>query len=236
MVSYIPLPVVAGYLAYVGYFCIAAGMAQGTSLSISGPETWPTLFENPSAWPQAAVTAALAAGVFVALRVCSSAAALPAVLTAVPILWYVMLGVVTWWSGHTWSHTVHWLADHNWTAEVPESDGQPLWEVWSRAKPCWQHARSMLAADVTVLLSILHHTGSAMAKLQHRHCQVSEACAARLVPNVKCRMPSVFKPTCDCRCTSCTTWCHSPGTTLAGWLWHTSCPPCWSFALCAALA
>ena len=40
LVAYIPLPVVAGYLAYVGYFCVAAGMSQGTRLEIRGPLTW----------------------------------------------------------------------------------------------------------------------------------------------------------------------------------------------------
>ncbi|GFH14135.1 uncharacterized protein HaLaN_10132, partial [Haematococcus lacustris] len=40
MVQYVPLPVVGGYLGYVGYFCLAGGVALGTSTQISSLGSW----------------------------------------------------------------------------------------------------------------------------------------------------------------------------------------------------
>jgi hypothetical protein len=43
LVQYVPLPVVGGYLGYVGYFCLAAGVGLGTSTHIEGFATWTAL-------------------------------------------------------------------------------------------------------------------------------------------------------------------------------------------------
>ena len=131
-VSYIPLPVVAGYLAYVGYFCFAAGMAQGTALAIGSPATWLLLVQHPEALPKAAATLACACVIFWAVHFWKSAAALPAVLTIVPVLWYTAMWVVTAVAGVPWSAAVQWLADHDWTAAVPDSAGQSVAEVRRR--------------------------------------------------------------------------------------------------------
>ena len=34
MVQYVPLPVVGGYLGFVGYFCMAGGTGLGTGLQV----------------------------------------------------------------------------------------------------------------------------------------------------------------------------------------------------------
>lgn len=128
-VSYIPLPVVAGYLAYVGYFCLAAGVGQGTALPIGAPDTWPLLWQHAAALPKAAATFGCAGAIFWAVHMWRSPAALPAVLMAIPVLWYAALGATVWLRGLRWADAVQWLADHEWTAAVPESGGQPIWEV-----------------------------------------------------------------------------------------------------------
>merc|ERR1719414_2098955 len=38
-VQMLPLPVVGGYLGYIGYFCLAAGLAIGSGKDITGPAT-----------------------------------------------------------------------------------------------------------------------------------------------------------------------------------------------------
>ena len=35
--QYVPLPVVGGYLGYVGYFCLAAGVSQACNVEASAP-------------------------------------------------------------------------------------------------------------------------------------------------------------------------------------------------------
>ena len=49
LIAYIPLPVVAGYLGYVGYFCLAAGAAQSSGQPISSLPSW-LLLLSEDAW------------------------------------------------------------------------------------------------------------------------------------------------------------------------------------------
>lgn len=44
LVQYVPLPVVGGYLGYVGYFCLAAGIGLGCSTTINTFSSWANLF------------------------------------------------------------------------------------------------------------------------------------------------------------------------------------------------
>lgn len=48
--AYIPLPVVAGYLGYLGYFCIVAALAQVTGLPISSPVSMGLVVTHPERW------------------------------------------------------------------------------------------------------------------------------------------------------------------------------------------
>ncbi|CAJ1327312.1 unnamed protein product [Effrenium voratum] len=45
-VQMLPLPVVGGYLGYIGYFCFAAGLAIGTGKEVNGPETLLQLWDH----------------------------------------------------------------------------------------------------------------------------------------------------------------------------------------------
>jgi MFS superfamily sulfate permease-like transporter len=131
VVSYIPLPVIAGYLAYVGYFCFAAGVAQGTALAIGAPDTWMLLWQHPETLPKVGATALVAVIIFFAVHRWKSPAALPTVLIVFPVLWYLGMWLVVSLKGLVWEDAVHWLADHQWTAAVPKTSGEPIWEVHS---------------------------------------------------------------------------------------------------------
>lgn len=43
LVQYVPLPVVGGYLGYVGYFCLAAGIGLGCNTTINTFTSWGNL-------------------------------------------------------------------------------------------------------------------------------------------------------------------------------------------------
>lgn len=47
-VQYIPLPVMGGYLGFVGYFCIASGIGLGCSQDISSLISWVSIFNKDS--------------------------------------------------------------------------------------------------------------------------------------------------------------------------------------------
>ena len=49
-VRLLPLPVVGGYLGYIGYFCLAAGLSVTTGEQIQGPDTYHRLFQYALVW------------------------------------------------------------------------------------------------------------------------------------------------------------------------------------------
>ena len=44
-VSYLPMPVISGYLAFIGLFCLQAGFSLSTGLSVASPSQWGQLWE-----------------------------------------------------------------------------------------------------------------------------------------------------------------------------------------------
>lgn len=45
-VSYLPMPVIGGYLAFIGYFCIEAGIGLAISQNIMSIQDWLILFQS----------------------------------------------------------------------------------------------------------------------------------------------------------------------------------------------
>lgn len=132
LVAYIPLPVVAGYLGYLGYFCVAAAFAQVTALPISAPPSFFLLIlpKNLATVPNSLALIACCAVLMTGVRVWRSPAALPTLLVAIPAFWYAVLGVVTLAGGVPWADMMEWLQDHHWVERPPaESRPQPFWEV-----------------------------------------------------------------------------------------------------------
>mmetsp|Transcript_115968 Transcript_115968/g.334891 ORF Transcript_115968/g.334891 Transcript_115968/m.334891 type:complete len:907 (+) Transcript_115968:54-2774(+) len=91
-VQLLPLPVVGGYLGYIGYFCLAAGASLGTGLDVEGFGTWGQfLVPDAELLTKLVLTIVFAYLLYyIAYRV-ENVAALPAVLVATPILFFVVL-------------------------------------------------------------------------------------------------------------------------------------------------
>ena len=91
-VSFLPMPVVGGYLAYIGYFCILAG----TSLCISQPMMdlgdWALLFDKSNL---VLAIPGLATGVVLTLisRMATNSGTLPLVMVAIPAAFYVIISL-----------------------------------------------------------------------------------------------------------------------------------------------
>ncbi|CAB9521784.1 solute carrier family 26 [Seminavis robusta] len=91
-VSYLPMPVVGGYLAYIGYFCCQAGVALCISTPLITVSDWAYLFD-----PHNLLLAipGLGAGLILTLasRKISNDAALPLIMVAIPASFYVLLWI-----------------------------------------------------------------------------------------------------------------------------------------------
>jgi sulfate permease, SulP family len=143
IVAYMPQPVVAGYLGYVGYFCFAAGAAQATGLPIRSPASWVLLVTRHDAYSKEAATLAAYLAIFYAIKVVKTPRALPGVLLIIPAVWYAGLGLVCLVSGMPWSQLQEWLAEHQWVQPEQPSAHEPFWKV--RKRPLRHGARHMHA-------------------------------------------------------------------------------------------
>ena len=118
--QYCPLPVVGGYLAFVGAFMAisGAGLSSGLPLTVN-PATWPALFAPDP------LLKLLPAGIMVVLlstvqRRCRSPYALPAFLLAVPILFHLVIQVC--------GLSLEQVRQGGWMAHTNPEDGQ--WRFW----------------------------------------------------------------------------------------------------------
>jgi SulP family sulfate permease len=98
-IQMLPYPVVGGYLAYIGYFCLAAGLGISTDTTINGPSTWLVVLE-PQLRPYLLVFAANTLVLCLVqyyvsdwLALCRldrySALAMPIALIALPFIFFV---------------------------------------------------------------------------------------------------------------------------------------------------
>eukprot|EP00884_Botryococcus_braunii_P017695 jgi/Botrbrau1/4609/Bobra.60_2s0094.1 len=119
LVQYVPLPVVGGYLGYVGYFCLAAGVALACGVEVDSFPSWANLLAKDPAIkfvPTLAATAAM----YLTMNYVSHPMALPAVLLAVPLAFHaVLLATGT---------SLQQAADLGWVMQ-PEP-GRNFWEIY----------------------------------------------------------------------------------------------------------
>ena len=89
-VSYLPMPVVGGYLAFIGFFCLQAGVGLCISESIMTPRDWAYLLQ-----PHLLLLAVpgLLSGLLMTLvsRKVDNDAALPLLMVLIPAVFYVVI-------------------------------------------------------------------------------------------------------------------------------------------------
>ena len=116
-VAYLPLPVVGGYLAFIGYFCLEAGVALCISHTIIKPSDWSYLFDGKSLL---LATPGIIAGIFLTLvsRKCVNEAILPISMVAIPLCFYGIM----FFCGYTISDAREggWVGESS--PSVPASD------------------------------------------------------------------------------------------------------------------
>eukprot|EP00397_Hematodinium_sp_SG-2012_P008997 GEMP01009069.1.p1 GENE.GEMP01009069.1~~GEMP01009069.1.p1 ORF type:complete len:786 (+),score=112.06 GEMP01009069.1:54-2411(+) len=127
-VQLIPLPVVGGYLGYIGYFSLAAGLSITTGEYISGPETFVLLLNRDFLW-KLVVMFMLVIVFFICLER-GGTFTMPIALTAIPIVFFV----VTFASGYS----VADAQDARWLArESPIANGLEAVKLYDPALVDW---------------------------------------------------------------------------------------------------
>ena len=90
VVQYLPLPVIGGYLAYIGFFCGQAGLAMMAGVEISTPSDWSKLLNLEKA---TLIIPGIILGTmqYVLLRSVKSAFTLPICMAVVLVVFYASL-------------------------------------------------------------------------------------------------------------------------------------------------
>jgi len=138
-VAYLPLPVVGGYLAFIGYFCVEAGVALCIGETIMTPSDWIKMFDRQSlilALP------GILAGIFLTFvaRKCSDEAMLPISMVVIPVVFYLVLFLRGW--------SIEDAREGGWVGEqsppVPVTDlfhlvdfGKVRWELGKEITSTW---------------------------------------------------------------------------------------------------
>lgn len=87
--------VVGGYLAFIGYFCLEAGVALCISDTIMKPSDW-TLLLDKQALILAAPGIVAGVGLTAVARLCQDEAMLPLSMVIIPTIFYVVLLLSGW--------------------------------------------------------------------------------------------------------------------------------------------
>ncbi|KAJ1456716.1 sulfate transporter family-domain-containing protein [Pelagophyceae sp. CCMP2097] len=89
IVSFLPMPVLGGYLAFIGFFCCEAGLGLCIGESLTGPSTWPRLWSPP--WRLVLCLPAVLGGAALCLvaRMQRAEALLPVAMMVLPAIFYV---------------------------------------------------------------------------------------------------------------------------------------------------
>lgn len=123
LVQYVPVPVIGGYLAFVGYFCVAAGAGLASDVPIEAIADWAKLLERePLTRLLPAILAAYA--IFAVQRRCQSPFALPATLFAIPLFFFAVL--------YATGHNIDEARNTGWITPAQASSNEwRFWKAWA---------------------------------------------------------------------------------------------------------
>jgi MFS superfamily sulfate permease-like transporter/CRP-like cAMP-binding protein len=116
LVQFVPLPVVGGYLSFVGWFCLTAGLGLGTGAEVTGsPASWAALLASWDVAQKLGATLLAAGAMLVCMRRARSPWALPVLLMCIPLVFHAVLLA----SGSTLAQA----QDAGWVIKPPGSGG-----------------------------------------------------------------------------------------------------------------
>jgi SulP family sulfate permease len=124
LVQYVPLPVMGGYLCFVGYFVLGSGVSLATGLQVgSSLESWAQL-ANVAALLKLAPALVLVALISLVMARTRSPFALPTLLVAAPAAFYAVL--------FTTGHTLADARAAGWVSKPQPGDSEwRFWRAWS---------------------------------------------------------------------------------------------------------
>ncbi|KAF0700584.1 Aste57867_8920 [Aphanomyces stellatus] len=134
-VQYLPMPVVGGYLSFIGLYCFQAGLSMMSSLEINNFMDWPKL----ASWKSVALCLPGAIGgvfLFVAMQRVKHFAALPSAMMFILAVFYTVM----WLIGASFDDA----RAHGWIAPLPTDGQMNFLDMYKHFKPAHFHSEFLL--------------------------------------------------------------------------------------------
>eukprot|EP00457_Paulinella_chromatophora_P000655 gb/GEZN01000655.1/.p1 GENE.gb/GEZN01000655.1/~~gb/GEZN01000655.1/.p1 ORF type:complete len:1196 (+),score=267.05 gb/GEZN01000655.1/:25-3612(+) len=119
-VQLLPVPVVGGYLAFIGFFCLEAGLAMMAGVELHGLMDWAKIWQAPEGLLHTLPGVALGACMLLTMQRFRHLGALGVSLLAIPSAFYLLI----WLSGSSLQH----MRDTGWVGQ--EISTPPFYEMW----------------------------------------------------------------------------------------------------------
>uniref|UniRef100_K3WTS9 STAS domain-containing protein n=1 Tax=Globisporangium ultimum (strain ATCC 200006 / CBS 805.95 / DAOM BR144) TaxID=431595 RepID=K3WTS9_GLOUD len=143
LVSYLPMPVVGGYLAYIGLFCLYAGLSLSTGLVIND---FTSLLQILDVQNIVLCIPGVLGGLLllVVSQRCESSFALPACILGLPLAFYVMLPL--------FGADMDDARDYGWVSpSSPPANFLQMWDLFDFAQVYW----SQIPKQITTWLGMV---------------------------------------------------------------------------------
>eukprot|EP00045_Choanoeca_perplexa_P014897 m.178232 g.178232 ORF g.178232 m.178232 type:complete len:579 (+) comp16833_c0_seq1:36-1772(+) len=161
LVQYLPLSVVAGYLAFIGLYCFEAGLSLMSGHEILGPLDWGKLFNGESMLLMCPGLLLGVALVFITGRF-RHFAVLPCCLVAIPILFHItLLAAGVSLDEARSAYGTGWLA-----ATTGETHFWQVWEHYQFGKVDWSVIPKLLPTWVAMYFVVAFSSSLDVAAIQ----------------------------------------------------------------------
>lgn len=126
IVQYLPIPVLGGYLGFIGMFCVQNAVVLMTGLDISSYRDWWKMLDSHALL---LLTPGLLIGLVLTVirRNVTHVLAFPCAIMVIPLCFYFVLLM----TGYSFEDA----REHGWLNEPTPQDALPFWDVWSEVKP-----------------------------------------------------------------------------------------------------
>lgn len=131
-VQLLPVPVVGGYLAFIGFFCLEAGLSMMAGVEIRGLLQWPLLIHTSGALVHVLPGVALGFGILLVVKRYRNFSALAITLFSIPLAFYLLLLLSP--------YSLQDCRDHGWVGtETSTPAFYNMWAIYKFSEVQWNY-------------------------------------------------------------------------------------------------
>jgi len=158
LVHYLPMPVIGGYLAYIGFFCGEAGLSMMAGVEVTGVQDWYKFFNRKAAILMAPGIIC-GVGILVLARKIRHMATLPVCMFSIILIFYIVM--------YCTGHSIGSMREYGWfdeeSAPVPF---QAAWKYISFGQVNWSSVVTIFPLWVAMVLVVAFSSSLDVAAIE----------------------------------------------------------------------